>query len=117
MATPKPDEPTSALVLGGGVAGLLAAAVSLLHFDRVCLVEQDDLSGRVEDESIIQVHAVGGLQAADIGFRRHARWWYCSVVQQCHTTPPSARQPMRKPPGGAQGCCRRRTLMPCCSAA
>lgn len=46
----------TAVVLGGGMAGLLAARVACNHFSAVTLVDKDRLLGpRVEDESVLEV--------------------------------------------------------------
>jgi len=49
--------PLEAVVIGGGIAGLLTAHVLSEKFDRVVMVEKDNVeSGRVEDETFKEVH-------------------------------------------------------------
>ena len=51
-----------AIIVGGGVAGLLAAHVACQHgFSRVTLLDRDLLGGKVEQETLQEVGA--GLQA------------------------------------------------------
>lgn len=43
-------------MLGGGLAGLLSAAVACKHFDRVVLLEKDELgSARLQEQGFEQV--------------------------------------------------------------
>ena len=44
------------VVIGGGIAGLLAANVFSKQVDKVLLVEKDDINGTVETETFQQVH-------------------------------------------------------------
>lgn len=47
---------TDAVVIGGGIAGLLAAHVLTKHLDRVILVEKDDVeTGRIAREAFDEV--------------------------------------------------------------
>src|SRR5262245_62162017 len=56
--------PSHAVVLGGGIAGLLAARVLRDHFDRVTLVERDDLPpGDVPRRGVPQGRHAHGLLA------------------------------------------------------
>src|SRR5215218_3007909 len=56
--------PSQAVVLGGGIAGLLAARVLRDHFDRVTLVERDDLPpGDVPRRGVPQGRHAHGLLA------------------------------------------------------
>jgi heterodisulfide reductase subunit A-like polyferredoxin len=43
------------VVIGGGIAGLLAANVFSKQVDKVLLVEKDDINGRVDSETFQEV--------------------------------------------------------------
>lgn len=56
MADGREQGGQTALVLGGGMAGLLAARVACNHFSKVTIVDKDRLLGpRVEDEGVLEV--------------------------------------------------------------
>ena len=68
----KPQEDLQAVVLGGGIAGLLTAHVLSARFDRVILVDKDCLQGgRVEHETFKEV-SFGGQNL--LGFARLEVW-------------------------------------------
>ena len=58
-----------AVVVGGGIAGLLAAAAACKRFGRVVLLEQDELGGRVEEESVEEASTVAGESVLVVGLR------------------------------------------------
>ncbi|MBD2169198.1 NAD(P)-binding protein [Calothrix membranacea FACHB-236] len=47
----KPDQESHALVIGGSIAGLLAAQVLSKYFHRVTIIERDRLSEQPEQRS------------------------------------------------------------------
>jgi heterodisulfide reductase subunit A-like polyferredoxin len=51
LSTSTPD----VVVIGGGIAGLLAANVFSKQVDKVLLIEKDDINGSVESETFQQV--------------------------------------------------------------
>ncbi|GGM43702.1 hypothetical protein GCM10012275_13370 [Longimycelium tulufanense] len=60
-------EPTHALVLGGGLAGMLAASVLAEHVDTVTIVERDRLPEQPEPRrGLPQAHHVHGLMAGGV---------------------------------------------------
>lgn len=69
------------MVIGGGVAGLLAAAVACKHFDHVVLLDRDDLlGGRVEKESVDEAsiwEQTGNMQAGA------GNWWRRPIGRVC----------------------------------
>lgn len=50
-SSPPPD----AIVIGGGIAGLLTASVLSKRVDKVLLIEKDDITGTVETETFGEV--------------------------------------------------------------
>lgn len=60
---PSSDTREHAIVIGGGVAGLLAARVLADHFAKVTLIERDRAIGREARKGVPQGHHVHGLLA------------------------------------------------------
>ena len=54
VATVGGSQPT-AVVIGAGIAGLLAAQVACRHFGSVVLLEKDGLQGRVDAQTVEEV--------------------------------------------------------------
>ena len=51
--------PADAIVIGGGIAGMLAASVLSKRVDNVVLIEKDDITGTVETETFGEVSLNG----------------------------------------------------------
>lgn len=104
-----------AVVIGGGIGGLLAARVLSEAFDRVTIVERDELQDEMDDRrGVPQGRHVHGLQARGVevfddlfpGLLAEAERDGASVVtdlSRCHFAP--GGRLLSQAPGPRPGCC------------